>query len=118
MSTAPKHHWLVAGYVIYADPNNPDQENGQVSLNTMITTTEQALIRDDLGRAQAGLMQRFVLETTVGKTSQIKDVFLIAITHLGLMTEAQFQQGFDPKPEAKPRNQKGKPSDQLSLQLS
>ena len=100
MSKLRQHHWLVAGNVHYTQPANADQTHRSISFNTLLITKQQHINRHDLARAQQAMMQRFVTETEDGKTGQIVDVFIIAINHLGVMSEQEFHKGFHEKDHA------------------
>lgn len=89
MST-PKHHWLVSGNVIVTSKSGTRQRG----LNTLIMTDKPVFTRVDIARAQEGLMRRIVSETAMTKHDKISDVFVIAVSNLGLMTEEEFEAGF------------------------
>jgi hypothetical protein len=86
-----KHYWLVAGNVVATGPKG---QVGQKGLNTLITTTNGFFTREDLARAQDGLMQRFVAETKQEKGGKIVDVFILSVSRLGLMTQEEFEGSF------------------------
>lgn len=86
-----KHHWLVAGNVIATGPKG---QVGQKGLNTLITTEQPIFTREDLSRAQNGLMHRFVTETPQEKGAKIVDVFILSVNNLGLMTQEEFDGAF------------------------
>jgi hypothetical protein len=86
-----KHYWLVAGNVLAAGPKG---QIGQKGLNTLVRTTQPFFAREDMAAAQDGLMRRFVSETPQEKGGKIVDVFLLSVSHLGEMTEEQFEGSF------------------------
>lgn len=89
--SAPKYHWLVAGNVLATAPKGAV---GQKGLNTLVTSEKAFFTREDLAKAQDGLMQRFVAETQMTKDTKIVDVFIISINNLGLMTQQEFEGSF------------------------
>lgn len=89
-SPTPKHYWLVAGRVVTADSSGKEYEKG---LNTLLAT-DHCITRMDLAKAQQGLQLRFVKEAKQVPGRKIVDVYIQAVSFLGLMTEEIFHAGF------------------------
>jgi len=86
-----KHHWLVAGQIITANPKGIGHTR---ILNSLVLADEQCLTKLDIARTQDGLMRRFVTETEQEKGFQIVDVVILSINYLGLMTQEGFEGAF------------------------
>lgn len=96
-----KHHWLAAGQVITADSKGVERQKG---FNTLLLTEVHAITRSDLANTQKAMMYRFVNEAKQIKGANIVDVFVLSISHLGLMSKEEFNSGFSDEiaQEAKP----------------
>lgn len=83
----PQHYHLVSGNVVF---NTADEQNmGSLALNTVLRSNEGNVPARAIGRAQQALQLQF-FEKTGDPTLKIVDVVIIAVSHLGLMTEAEF----------------------------
>lgn len=85
-----KYHWLVAGNVV-AGANG---KVGQRGLNTIVVTNTIIFTRADIATAQEGLMRRFLTETENAQDTKISDVFIISVSHLGFMSQEEFDGPF------------------------
>lgn len=83
-----KHHYhLVSGEVIFV---TKDGNSGCVRLNTMLTSDDGTVPVRQIGRAQQALQMRF-FERVGEPEAQVIDVFIVAISHLGVMTAEDFE---------------------------
>ena len=95
-----KHYFLFAALVVY----QRDKLERTKPLNILITSDEQIVTRPQLGRAQQQAQVRYFTEFDSEQKSNVVDVFIQGVSHLGEMTEAEFHGDFDypGKPEPEP----------------
>lgn len=98
-----KHHWLIAGNVVAVAGKG---QVGQKGLNTMVRTSTRHFTRADIAKGQEALMQRFLEETPKEQAGKIVDVFIISISHLGLMTQEEFDGPFSAPTTSAPEGDK------------
>jgi len=93
-----KHYFLLAAQVIY----QKDKLERSRNFNILITSDTKTVNRAQLGRAQQQAQVRYFTEFDSEQKSNIVDVFIQGVSHLGEMTEAEFHGEFDypGKPEA------------------
>ena len=95
-----KHYFLLAAQVIY----QKDKLERSRNFNILIMSDTKTVNRAQLGRAQQQAQVRYFTEFDSEQKSNVVDVFIQGISHLGEMTEAEFHGDFDypgkPKPKA------------------
>ena len=95
-----QHYFLLAAQVIY----QKDKLERSRNFNILITSNTKTVNRAQLGRAQQQAQVRYFTEFDSEQKSNVVDVFIQGISHLGEMTEAEFHGDFDypgkPEPEA------------------
>jgi hypothetical protein len=86
---AKKHHYLVAGKVMFLVKNEEGEPQGlgSIELNAMATSQFNYLTAQRLGQAQQSLQLRAIQK--VGEV-QIEDVVISSISYLGHMTDDEF----------------------------
>ncbi|TIN00982.1 MAG: hypothetical protein E5Y34_11035 [Mesorhizobium sp.] len=99
-----KYHWLFAGQVLTLDSKGTQR---QTNLNAVLLTEGPCVTRKDLAKAQQAIILRFnqVAQPVVG--SNITDVFMLSVNNLGLMTQAEFHEGFPAESAEDPGKHKG-----------
>lgn len=94
-----QHYFLLAAQVIY----QKDMLERSRNFNILITSNTKTVNRAQLGRAQQQAQVRYFTEFDSEQKSNVVDVFIQGISHLGEMTEAEFHGDFDypgkPQPE-------------------
>ena len=95
-----KHYFLLAAQVIY----QKDKLERSRNFNILITSDTKTVNRAQLGRAQQQTQVRYFTEFDSEQKSNVVDVFIQGVSHLGEMTEAEFHGDFDypGKPEPEP----------------
>ena len=95
-----KHYFLLAAQVIY----QKDKLERSRNFNILIMSDTKTVNRAQLGRAQQQSQVRYFTEFDSEQKSNVVDVFIQGVSHLGEMTEAEFHGDFDypGKPEAEP----------------
>ena len=95
-----QHYFLLAAQVIY----QKDKLERSRNFNILITSNTKTVNRAQLGRAQQQAQVRYFTEFDSEQKSNVVDVFIQGVSHLGEMTEAEFHGDFDypGKPEPKP----------------
>ena len=94
-----QHYFLLAAQVIY----QKDKLERSRNFNILITSNTKTVNRAQLGRAQQQAQVRYFTEFDSEQKSNVVDVFIQGVSHLGEMTEAEFHGDFDypgkPQPE-------------------
>ena len=94
-----KHYFLLAAQVIY----QKDKLERSRNFNILIMSDTKTVNRAQLGRAQQQAQVRYFTEFDSEQKSNVVDVFIQGVSHLGEMTEAEFHGEFDypgrPEPE-------------------
>ena len=95
-----KHYFLLAAQVIY----QKDKLERSRNFNILIVSDTKTVNRAQLGRAQQQAQVRYFTEFDSEQKSNVVDVFIQGVSHLGEMTEAEFHGDFDypGKPEPEP----------------
>ena len=95
-----QHYFLLAVQVIY----QKDKLERSRNFNILITSNTKTVNRAQLGRAQQQSQVRYFTEFDNEQKSNVVDVFIQGVSHLGEMTEAEFHGDFDypGKSEAEP----------------
>lgn len=95
-----KHYFLLAAQVIY----QKDKLERSRNFNILIMSDTKTVNRAQLGRAQQQAQVRYFTEFDSEQNSNVVDVFIQGVSHLGEMTEAEFHGEFDypGKPEPEP----------------
>ena len=95
-----QHYFLLAAQVIY----QKDKLERSRNFNILITSNTKTVNRAQLGRAQQQAQVRYFTEFDSEQKSNVVDVFIQGVSHLGEMTEAEFhgEFGYPGKPEPKP----------------
>ena len=95
-----KHYFLLAAQVIY----QKDKLERSRNFNILIMSDTKTVNRAQLGRAQQQAQVRYFTEFDSEQKSNVVDVFIQGVSHLGEMTEAEFHGEFDypDKPEPEP----------------
>ena len=95
-----KHYFLLAAQVIY----QKDKLERSRNFNILIVSDTKTVNRVQLGRAQQQAQVRYFTEFDSEQNSNVVDVFIQGVSHLGEMTEAEFHGDFDypGKPEPEP----------------
>lgn len=95
-----KHYFLLAAQVIY----QKDKLERSRNFNILIMSDTKTVNRAQLGRAQQQAQVRYFTEFDSEQKSNVVDVFIQGVSHLGEMTEAEFHGEFDypGKPEPEP----------------
>jgi hypothetical protein len=69
------------------------------NLNTLVQTKEPYFSRAELGKAQQILQVRLMRETfpenAIPADVKVTDVFILSVSALGLMSDEEFQKGYD-----------------------
>ena len=95
-----KHYFLLAAQVIY----QKDKLERSRNFNILIMSDTKTVNRAQLGRAQQQAQVRYFTEFDSEQKSNVVDVFIQGVSHLGEMTEAEFHGEFDypskPEPES------------------
>ena len=86
-----QHYFLLAAQVIY----QKDKLERSRNFNILITSDTKTVNRAQLGRAQQQAQVRYFTEFDDEQKSNVVDVFIQGISHLGEMTEAEFHGDFD-----------------------
>lgn len=87
-----KHYYLVAGEILFRDPTEEGSSGlGSIKLNTLIVNEQPHVTAAHLGKAQQ-VLQMEMFKRLGDEKLQVIDVFIIGLSHLGLMTEAKFKQ--------------------------
>lgn len=85
--SSKKHYFLVSGEVVFT---HPDIDNtATMRLNTMIVNTTKTVNASQVGRAQQAL-QMLLFERLQDPKAEVKDVFIMSISYLGLQAEDEF----------------------------
>ena len=94
-----KHYFLLAAQVIY----QKDKLERSRNFNILLMSNTNTVNRAQLGRAQQQAQVRYFTEFDSEQKSNVVDVFIQGVSHLGEMTEAEFHGEFDypgkPEPE-------------------
>lgn len=95
-----KHYFLLATQVIY----QKDKLERSRNFNILIMSDTKTVNRAQLGRAQQQAQVRYFTEFDSEQKSNVVDVFIQGVSHLGEMTEAEFHGDFayPGKPEPEP----------------
>lgn len=95
-----KHYFLLAAQVIY----QKDKLERSRNFNILIMSDTKTVNRAQLGRVQQQAQVRYFTEFDSEQKSNVVDVFIQGVSHLGEMTEAEFHGEFDypGKPEPEP----------------
>lgn len=88
MHIEAKHYYLVSGKILFADPENAEAI-GTTELNTPIVLSEPKVTAKAIGRAQQALQMSF-FQRVNNPNLVVGDVFIIGISYLGQMTDAEF----------------------------
>lgn len=107
MSLKKKHYFLLATLVVY----QKDKLERTKPLNILITSDDQIVTRSQLGRAQQQAQVRFFTEFDRERKSEVVDVFVQSVSHLGEMTEKEFHAEFYVDPNAPAAEPEGEPID-------
>lgn len=83
-----QHYYLVAGSVTFRNP--ADDSIGSYPFNAVVQNDINAIPVRLIGKAQQALQMQFFRKMEDAEL-QVIDVHIISFTHLGWMTEAQFQ---------------------------
>lgn len=89
-----EHYWLVAGQVHF----NIGDESLHRNLNCLIRTDRQMFNHANMAKSQQLLQMRMINETFQDNLPEgytVTDVFILSVNHLGVMTAAEYQEGFD-----------------------
>ena len=90
-----QHYWLVSGEVHFTLGDNTALHH---KLNAIVKTGRHGFAHVNMAKAQQLLQMRLVNEQfPEGPPAgfQIMDVYLAGVSHLGMMTEKQFAEGFE-----------------------
>lgn len=94
-----QNYFLLSALVIY----QREKLERTRHFNILMTSKDRTITRTQLGRAQQQAQVRFFTEFDKDQKSEVVDVFIQSISHLGEMTEAEFHEDFDypgkPQPE-------------------
>ena len=95
-----QNYFLLSAMVIY----QKDKLERTRHFNILMTSQKRTITRTQLGRAQQQAQVRFFTEFDSEQKSNVVDVFIQGVSHLGEMTEAEFHGDFDypGKPEPEP----------------
>lgn len=83
------HFYLVAGEIVYKHPSQPDAI-GYIRLNSVLQMDRNLIRHRELGKAQQMLQLHFHNRMN-DPTFEVVDVFLVGLSYMGHMTEAEFQ---------------------------
>lgn len=83
------HYHLIACEVAFLEPKN--EAIGALKINVLMRTTDRNFTSADLGKSQQVAQLQF-FEKLANAELEVKDVFFIGISYLGLMTEEKFQE--------------------------
>ena len=86
-----KHYFLLAAQVIY----QKDKLERSRNFNILIMSDTKTVNRAQLGRAQQQAQVRYFTEFDSEQKSNVVDVFIQGVSHLGEMSEAEFHGEFD-----------------------
>ena len=95
-----QNYFLLSALVIY----QREKLERTRHFNILMTSQKRTITRTQLGRAQQQAQVRFFTEFDKDNKSEVVDVFIQSISHLGEMTEAEFHEDFDypGKPQTEP----------------
>jgi hypothetical protein len=99
----PLYHFLIASEIVFSQK---DQEQiHAIRLNSVVTSKTLNLPARMVGKAQQSAQIQF-FQRMGDETINVRDVVIITITNLGLMTEEEFQQPPEGmKLQEKPKNE-------------
>ena len=100
-----QHYFLLAAQVIY----QKDKLERSRNFNILITSNTKTVNRAQLGRAQQQAQVRYFTEFDSEQKSNVVDVFIQGISHLGEMTKAEFHGDFDYPGKTEPDTDTGTP---------
>ena len=100
-----KHYFLLAAQVIY----QKDKLERSRNFNILIMSDTKTVNRAQLGRAQQQAQVRYFTEFDGEQKSNVVDVFIQSVSHLGEMTEEEFHGEFDYPGKPEPKPTKGEP---------
>jgi hypothetical protein len=86
-----KHYFLLSALVIY----QRDKIERTRHFNILVTSDKKTINRAQIGNAQQQAQVRFFTEFDTENKSEVVDVFMQSVSHLGEMSEAEFHQEFD-----------------------
>lgn len=88
-----KHHWLISAQLVFVLPEQ--QEGSVITMNTMLLTDEPVVNYKDLARAHHSL--KVSLDQRFDTAVDLKDIIILAVSNLGLMSEPEFKAGMVPE---------------------
>jgi hypothetical protein len=97
--TSKSHFWLVSAQVVTANKTGKENRN---SMNALLNTENGVITRNDLAKAQRAVLGRFTTSCPQIPGHEITDVFMMSISHLGLMSQEEFHAGFNDAAPAAP----------------
>lgn len=90
-----KYHWMASAQVVFTIPGS--DEGSVLMMNTMLLTEEPVVTYKDLARINHSM--RVSLDQRFQTTVDLKDIIIVAVSNLGLMSEPEFRANMVP-PEA------------------
>lgn len=91
---AKKHHHLIAGELTFTPPGAAAGTINTIKVNGVLITNGKGLLMRDIGRAQQVLQMN--LHSSIGEPgTEIHNVIILAIVHLGCFTEEEWKQNPD-----------------------
>ena len=100
-----KHYFLLAAQVIY----QKDKLERSRNFNILIMSDTKTVNRAQLGRAQQQAQVRYFTEFDSEQKSNVVDVFIQGVSHLGEMSEAEFHSEFDYPGKSQPESNATEP---------
>lgn len=94
-TTVPMHYWMATANVIFTDKGAED--GGVIPMNAVLLTTEQCVNAPALAQAQRTLTAN-LHEKIPGNDVKVVDIVFTGFTHLGRMTQEEFNPGNSVKP--------------------
>lgn len=83
-----QHYHLLATEVAFLEPEN--EMIGAFKVNVMMRTPTRNFTVKDLGKAQQ-IAQMQMFDKLQNEKLEVKDVFILSVSYLGLMNEEEFQ---------------------------
>lgn len=94
-AAVPMHYWMATANVIFTGKDAED--GGVIPMNAMLLTVERRVNAHALAQAQRTLTAN-LHEKIPGKDTKVVDVVFTGFTHLGYMTQEEFNPGNSVKP--------------------
>lgn len=98
MTNNKKHFWIAAVQMVFTVGKDDKAQHFERGFNTLLGTTVKQITRKNLAEIQETARQRFLKETfpeEIPVDLLIRDAFIMNISYLGNMSDAEFHAGFE-----------------------